>query len=208
MRTWSHLPTYDDQLKYWQSNLWNYPKADAAYGNIGVIYNAMGYPGAGMDAWIMGTKVNPEYDVPHYNLSSQFRSRGMLLLQNGHFEEGLNNLKAAYPFLEKAVNCKICHFRDTWKRELNELKAMIDDPKSALFTEQKRQLDLMKSLEERRKKSTDKKDIEGIDISIRDCSERIMSLGKILGNVQVMEGSGPPIQDGKLVITTAMIAKT
>ena len=84
---------------------------------------------------------------------------------------------------------------------------MIDDPKSALFTEQKRQLDLMKSLEERRKKSTDKKDIEGIDISIRDCSERIMSLGKILGNVQVMEGSGPPIKDGKLVITTAMVTK-
>lgn len=111
MRTWVHIPTYISEVHFYQSNIWNFPKSEVAFGNLGVTYLRSGLAGSAVDMWRLGSQINPEYDVNWYNLASLFRSQGQLDLAKQH--------------LERAINCKTCHFPEPWKKELEALNAAI-----------------------------------------------------------------------------------
>jgi tetratricopeptide (TPR) repeat protein len=106
MRTWQHLPTYCDEIRYYLSNIWNFPDSEVAMANLGVILMRSGLVGMAVDYWIMATKINPNYDVPFYNLYSTLKGRGDFI--------------NARVNLEKAINSKTCHFKDMWEKELVE----------------------------------------------------------------------------------------
>ena len=110
MRTWAHLPTYDNEIKFYQSNLWNF-NSEVALGNLGVVYKRVGLDGMAVDSWKMATQVNDSYDVPHYNLYSIMKFAGALDQARYH--------------LEKALNAKVCHFDKLWKEELSQLNNSI-----------------------------------------------------------------------------------
>lgn len=107
MRTWVHLPTYQDEVLYYQSNIWNFPDSEVAFSNLGVVYLRLNLYGSAMDMWAISIKINPNYDVGYYNISSCLRQKG--------------DLVKAREFLAKAVNCPQCHFKDAWDRELAQL---------------------------------------------------------------------------------------
>lgn len=108
-RTWAHLPTYYDDERFYLSNIWNFPQSEVAYGNLGVTWLRMGFPGAAADAWTRGSRLNPGYDVPSYNLYSLFRSNGQLDVARAH--------------LVTALSAPTCHFPDLWSKELSRLDA-------------------------------------------------------------------------------------
>lgn len=107
MRTWAHLPTYYNELMFYQSNVWNHPTSEVAYGNLGVTYLRMQLPGSAVDHWNLGGKVNQDYDVNWYNLYSIYRGQHM-------FDQ-------AKQFLLRALSCTTCHFPKEWRDELNTL---------------------------------------------------------------------------------------
>jgi len=111
MRCWAHIPTFQDEVKFYQSNIWNFPNSEVAYGNLGVALMHRGKPGAAVDAWFEAVKQNENYDVPHYNLYSIFRS-------NGQFWPALTHLR-------NCLKSKIVHFPDVWNKELKNLEAQI-----------------------------------------------------------------------------------
>ena len=108
MRTWAHIPTFYDEVSFYQSNIWNFPESEVAFGNLGVVYVHCGLIGSAIDVWLISTKINPEYDVAWYNLGSVFRQKG--------------DLVKAHEFLKKAVNSKLCHFKEVWGKELEDLE--------------------------------------------------------------------------------------
>ena len=107
MRTWAHLPTYFNELTFYQSNVWNHPTSEVAIGNLGCTFMRFNLPGAAVDHWTIGTRVNPDYDVNWYNLYSLFRGQGQ------H--------KQAREYLVKALSSPMCHFPVPWKKELDTL---------------------------------------------------------------------------------------
>ena len=107
MRTWLHLPAYCDTVRFYESNIWNFPRSEVAMANLGVILIKAGMVGMAMDYWLAATRVNPEYDVPWYNLHSTLKSKG--------------DFKSARTYLVKAVSAKTCHFKDMWSKELEKL---------------------------------------------------------------------------------------
>jgi len=111
MRTWAHLPTFNDEIYFYQSNIWNFPMSEVAFANLGVVYLNVGKQGSAMDMWTISAKINPEYDVPYYNMHSIYKQKG-----------DINN---ALMCLEKAVNSKVCHFKESWGKELEDLKREI-----------------------------------------------------------------------------------
>ena len=111
MRTWAHLPTYFNELMFYQSNVWNHPTSEVAYGNLGVTFLRMQLPGSAVDHWTVGGQVNQDYDVNWYNLYSIYRSQHM-------FDQ-------ARTFLLKALSCTTCHFPKEWRDELNTLEMEI-----------------------------------------------------------------------------------
>jgi tetratricopeptide (TPR) repeat protein len=104
MRTWQHLPTYCDEIRFYLSNIWNFPDSEVAMANLGVILMRAGLVGMAVDYWLMATKMNPNYDVPFYNLYSTLKGRG-------DFTNARKNLQSA-------INSKTCHFKDMWTQEL------------------------------------------------------------------------------------------
>lgn len=123
MRTWAHIPTFDNDMKFYQSNIWNFPDSEVAYGNLGVIYANKQLSGAAADAWLIATNINPFYDVPHYNLYSMFK--------------GGRQFKQAKEFLQRCLNAKVVHFPDIWHKEMAELDAMIVVDQKAQETNQR-----------------------------------------------------------------------
>ncbi len=107
MRTWVHLPTYQDEVLYYQSNIWNFPDSEVAFSNLGVTYLKLNLYGSAMDMWAISVKINKDYDVGYYNLSSVLRQKG--------------DLVKAREYLSKAVNCPSCHFKESWDKELKQL---------------------------------------------------------------------------------------
>lgn len=112
MRTWAHLSTYQDEVAFYQSNIWNFPDSEVAFANLGVVFTRCNLIGSAMDMWMVSTKINPDYDVGHYNLHSLWKQRG--------------DLKKAKEFLEKAIQSKSCHFRELWAKELEQLNHEIN----------------------------------------------------------------------------------
>jgi len=117
-RTWCHLPTYDNELKFYLSNTWNFEKSEVAYGNLGVAYTQMGLSGAANDAWVIASTINPNYDVPFYNLYSKTKTNALMMLQNGAYDQGIQNLAQSVQLLEKVLACKVIHFRETWEKDV------------------------------------------------------------------------------------------
>lgn len=103
-RTWSHIPTYNNEVLFYQSNVWNFQNSEVAFGNLGVTYMKCGLHGSALDAWRIAEKINPQYDVALYNLSSVAKRQG--------------DLVKARDYLKKAVDSPMCHFKDVWSREL------------------------------------------------------------------------------------------
>lgn len=112
MRIWCHLPSFNDQVSFYESNVRNFPDSEVAYGNLGVVYSQNGKPGTSADLWQKALSLNEFYDVPSYNLFSLYR-------QNGLFNE-------ARGMLLKCLNAKTVHFKERWESELKELDKHIE----------------------------------------------------------------------------------
>lgn len=112
MRSWVHLPTFKSQIHFYESNIFNFPDSEVAYGNLGVIYSQKGRMGSGQDCWNKALAMNPHYDVPAYNLYSLFRSNGML--------------EMAKDYLQKCLNAKTVHFKARWEEEMKDLDRHIE----------------------------------------------------------------------------------
>lgn len=110
MRTLVHLPTFDNELKFYESNLFNF-RSEVAMGNYGVTWMRLGYPGMAHDIWRVAATLNTQYDVPAYNIYS-------ILKTNGQFPQ-------AKEWLIKCLNAKVCHFDKVWTKELEELDKLI-----------------------------------------------------------------------------------
>ena len=108
MRTMTHLPTYDNLTKFYQSNAFNFPDSEVALGNLGVNYMHCGKAGSAVDVWQDAIKINPHYDVPHYNLYSIFKSNGMV--------------QQSYEHLKNCLDSKIVHFPTEWNNEKIQLE--------------------------------------------------------------------------------------
>lgn len=111
MRVWFHLPSYKNEVRFYESNAYNFPDSEVALGNLGVAYLNHGLPGRAIDTWHEATRVNPHYDVPWYNLYSFAKQRGDVL--------------GARDFLKKCINSKVVHFKTQWEKELAELETII-----------------------------------------------------------------------------------
>jgi len=55
--------------------------------------------------------INPNYDVPWYNLYSSMKVAGYL--------------PQAREYLKKCLDAKVCHFEEQWKKELDELDKVL-----------------------------------------------------------------------------------
>jgi len=111
MRVWVHLPSFANEVRYYESNCFNFPDSEVAMGNLGVSYMNHGMPHKAWDTWHEATRQNPFYDVPWYNLYS-------LAKQNG-------DILSAKKFLEKCLAAKTIHFPDAWNKEMAELDMII-----------------------------------------------------------------------------------
>ncbi len=118
VRTWMHFPTYYDEVRFYQSNIWNFPKSEVAFGNLGVVYLNNQLVGSAIEMWKIGAKLNPDYDVNWYNLSQVHKNEGVRQNSRPLLEEALG-------YLKNAVKCKVCHMRERWHKEMVELEALI-----------------------------------------------------------------------------------
>jgi hypothetical protein len=116
MRTFMHLPSYKNEVDFYGSNFMNFRKSEVSLGNLGVGFMNQGMHGAAVDTWMMATKINPQYDVPWYNLYSVFKGNGRLAEAKG--------------FLENCLKGKVVHFESRWQEELKQLTDMIEAQKT------------------------------------------------------------------------------
>lgn len=175
-RTWLHLPTYDNEMRFYQSNIWNFPESEVAYGNLGVTQMRMGLNGSAMDSWNMAAQINPDYDVPWYNMFSTFRANAMMSLQRGDYDACIAQLRAGLPYLQNTLRAKVCHFPDTWKKEQEELLDKINNPKKMLDNEKERLQKLLSDLTERLKTAKSPEELQGVQISINDAQNQLKKL--------------------------------
>lgn|SRR3990167_2033522 len=111
VRTWLHIPTYKDEIAFYKSNVFNFPKSEVALGNLGVTYINNGMAGSAVDSWMQAIKINPLYDVPHFNLYSVFRNNGMIM--------------QAYDHLKQCLDSKTVHFNKEWSNEKTKCEDFI-----------------------------------------------------------------------------------
>lgn len=104
MRTWQHLPTFQNEITFYQSNIWNFPKSEVALSNLGAVYMKCGLGGSAVDMWNIATRLNPQYDVPFYNLYSVFRAQRQWGMARG--------------YIIKAIESPLSHFKVRWQKEL------------------------------------------------------------------------------------------
>ena len=175
-RTWTHLPTYDNELRFYESNIWNFPRSEVAYGNLGVTYLRMGKVGSSGDAWQHSININQDYDVPYYNIYSHYRSNANAAVQQGQYDKAFDLFKVALPLLERCVTCKVSHFKELWTKELWELRTLIANPIMVYETELARLKTLDTTLRNQRASCRAKKDVENVDISINNNANQINNL--------------------------------
>ena len=108
MRIWIHLPTFQNEVRFYESNWFNFPESEVAMGNLGVAYLNHGLANKALDTWQEASRQNKFYDVPWYNLYS-------LCKQNG-------DVLGAKKFLRMCLDAKTVHFPDQWKKEMQELE--------------------------------------------------------------------------------------
>lgn len=165
-RTWTHLPTYDNELRFYESNRWNFQNSEVALGNLGVTYARIGLEDSAKDSWRIATQINPEYDVPWINIFYQMRTKALVFINNGNYDEGMRKLQESIPFIEKALACKICHFPEQWKSEHIQLLNSIRNPNIVLQEELKRLLGLKDELKRRVSLAASVQELSGIQESI------------------------------------------
>ena len=111
MRVWVHLPTFQNEVRFYESNCFNFPESEVAMGNLGVSYMNHGMNNKCMDTWLEASRQNPLYDVPWYNLYQ-------ICKQNG-------DLNGAHRFLNMCLKAKTVHFKEQWTKEMEELKSIL-----------------------------------------------------------------------------------
>lgn len=181
-RTWLHLPTYDNELRFYLSNTWNFKKSEVAMGNLGVTYIRGGMVGTSLDVWHQSIQTNPDYDVPYYNIYSHYKSNAMFQMSRGNFQGAIELLKQAFPYLEKCIACKVCHFKADWTRELDEVRQWINNPMVLILNEESRLLDLRLKLSLELSKCNDEKRKAEIQPSLNDISNSLITLQGIKNN--------------------------
>ena len=143
MRTWAHLDTYNNETQFYLSNLSNFPNSEIALGNLGVTYLSRGLVGTAVESWLMGTRMNPEYDVNWYNLAQALKSRGPMnpnyvpliievipreLITQAFSDPLRSHIHLARYCLNRAVTARTCHFKTIWEKELAEMDAILKQP--------------------------------------------------------------------------------
>ena len=111
MRIWVHLPSFQNEVRFYEINNFNFPNSEVSMGNLGVAYLNHGMPNRALDTWREATAQNVLYDVPWYNLYS-------LCKQNG-------DLMGAKKFLTMCLNAKTIHFPEQWNKEMQDLDKII-----------------------------------------------------------------------------------
>ena len=111
MRVWVHLPTFKNDVRFYESNWFNFPDSEVAMGNLGVAYINHGLANKGLDTWLEASRQNKLYDVPWYNLYS-------LCKQNG-------DIVGARRFLRMCLDAQTVHFPKQWEKEMQELETFI-----------------------------------------------------------------------------------
>lgn len=190
-RTLVHMPTYENELKFYLSNTWNFDKSEVAFGNLGVTYASAGLTGAANDMWLVAGSINPNYDVPFYNMFSRAKSQGMIAIQNGAYEHGMQMLAQAIPLMEKVLKCKVLHFPDMWKKELEDLRGMLANPISFLVNELGRLYQLRHVLNTELSTTSDKKRQGELIVSVTNNDAQINNLQNYLGSKGVKVDFNP-----------------
>ena len=146
MRTWAHLDTYRSETQFYLSNLSNFPNSEIALGNLGVTYLSRGLVGTAVESWLMGTRMNPEYDVNWYNLAQALKSRGPMnpnyvpliievipreLITQAFSDPLRSHIHLARYCLHRAVTARTCHFKAMWEKELAEMDTILKQPSPA-----------------------------------------------------------------------------
>lgn len=181
-RTLCHLGTYDNELRFYLSNTWNFPKSEVAYGNLGVAYASVGLSGASNDMWSISSHLNPDYDVPFYNMFSSTKSKGLMLIQHGAYEQGIQTLASSLPIMEKVLKCKVLHFKEMWTKEYNDLSKTIQNPTMFLMGEMNRLENVKTMLNNEMIKATDDKRRGEVLPSIKDNDVQIQGLKNYLSS--------------------------
>lgn len=179
-RTLCHVATYDNELRFYLSNTWNFPKSEVAYGNLGVAYTSIGLSGASNDSWVIAGSINKDYDVPFYNIFSATKSKGMMMIQNGAYDQGIQTLASSLPMIEKVLTCKVLHFREMWTKEYNDLKQVLTNPIGLLMNEMNRLEGVKSMLIGEMAKATDDKRRGEVQSSVNDNTNQINNLQNYL----------------------------
>lgn len=190
-RTWMHLPTYDNELRFYQSNHWNFPDSEVALGNLGVTYINAGLEGMAMDTWKVATQINPDYDVPWYNLFSTYRTKAVMAVQHGRYLEGIEHMQQALPLMEKVLACKVCHFPDMWTKERNQLKFALANPQLIFQEELERLTKLSVDLSVMKLQSTTIERLAEVEQSLQNNLKQIESIKSFMvqHGIQVNNGN-------------------
>ena len=181
-RTLCHLGTYDNELRFYLSNTWNFPKSEVAHGNLGVAYASMGLSGAANDMWTIAGSLNKEYDVPFYNIFSSTKSKALMMIQHGAYDQGIQMLASSIPIMEKVLSCKVLHFKDGWTKEYNDLKATVSNPINFLLGEMNRLQGVRDMLTNEMSKASDDKRRSEVLSSIQDNDRQIKALQDYLSS--------------------------
>ena len=176
------MPTYESELRFYLSNTWNFPESEVAFGNLGVAYTSVGLSGASNDMWAIAGSLNPDYDVPFYNIYSRIKSQGMLLIQNGAYEQGLQAITSSIPMIERTLACKIIHYKGDWTKERDEMKAMVANPTGVLVNELARLYQLRISLNKNLSEAKDDKRRGEVIPSIQNNETQINNLVAFLSS--------------------------
>src|SRR3990167_7844387 len=146
MRTWMHLPTYDNELRFYQSNTWNFQDSEIAHNNLGCTWVRLGWVQTAIETWTIAQKINPNYDVTFYNVASHYMSSGRMNMEHGNYAQALELFKVAVDKLTSAINVERCHFKEMWTKERDEILSYVQNPASMVMKEQNRLTELKTKL--------------------------------------------------------------
>ena len=170
------MPTYESELRFYLSNTWNFPESEVAFGNLGCAYVQMGLQGAANDMWMISGTINKDYDVPFYNVFQQTKSRGLMMINGGNYDQGFQILASSIPMMQRVLDCKVIHYKDTWNKEMAELKAMVANPAGMLVNELGRLYQLRMTLNAELSKAQDEKRRSEVIPSIQNNENQINNL--------------------------------
>lgn len=187
MRTWMHLPTYDNELRFYLSNTWNFQDSEIAYNNLGCTWVRLGWTQSGIDTWTMAQKINPNYDVTFYNVASHFISNGRVNMEHGNYAQALEMFKVGLDKLNSAINVERCHFKEMWTKERDEIQQYVMNPVSMVLKEKSRIGELKTKLQiEFDSANLPQRKLE-INQSINDCEQRLSHIEQL-----IIQNAKPP----------------